>query len=119
MNSFITGSHAYGAPTKASDIDLVIMVDSHTKQFLKRHRSNNDEHEDSPVIRFGKLNLIICEDEVEFAYWKTATSMMARDLKLRSKPRDKTQAKKVLDWFRKKLGYEDRSDSGDSFRLRG
>ena len=107
--AFITGSLAYGEPNEESDVDLVILLDSDSgledEEYLK-HFSDAKP----PQIRFGKLNLIVCYTETEYAYWKAATEMMRREKK-EGKPSNKKKAKQRLDWFREKLGLFDRGDS--------
>jgi len=65
MNSFLTGSRAYGTSTESSDIDLVVLVDEGTKAKLL----------DLGGIpcRFGNLNLIPVTTDAEFECWKEAT----------------------------------------------
>jgi len=76
MNSFITGSHAYGKPTEKSDIDLVLLLEPEVTQFLI-------ENSDDMCIpcRFGKLNLVLCKDEREFTAWRIITD----NLKIKSR----------------------------------
>ena len=70
MNSFITGSHAYGIPKPDSDLDLVVLVSSKEATLLWQQK---DEGSKSP--RYNKLNLIIFETEKEgdvdrYVLWK-------------------------------------------------
>jgi predicted nucleotidyltransferase len=103
MYSFITGSQEYGKyKTPESDVDLVIRVDSFTEDKLRRLSDDPS----SPSIRFGKLNLICCTDDTEYAMWKTGTSL-CRIKKVESKEK----AIEVFDDIRKdlKLNYQEES----------
>jgi len=62
LNSFITGSHAYGIPAEDSDVDLVVLLSPEDKQLLR------DVNGDGPV-RFGNLNLILCDRQDQFDCW--------------------------------------------------
>lgn len=72
MNPFITGSRAYGTVTPKSDIDLVLRVDPLLAEVL-RTLSESDT-----AIRFGKLNLILCTTDTEYAMWKVGTEKLKR-----------------------------------------
>lgn len=76
MRAFITGSRAYGRPTKYSDLDLVIHTDQATKRALERYAG---VEQDTPVY-FGvgnkRINLIICETEEQMAVWKLGTAQL-------------------------------------------
>lgn len=106
MNAFITGSRVYGKPTPSSDIDLVILVDEQTSTRLQLMARETDEQKPL-AIRFGRLNLIICTDEAEFAVWKVGTCQMVRQKIKDGKKFDKTEAKAVFDLLRESLGMED------------
>ncbi len=113
MLSFITGSRAYGCPTDKSDIDLVIRCDdatahllrelSDTVQQLQEHRDRQQQ------VRFGRLNLIVCTTDEQFAVWRLGTTNMARQ----ETEFDKKRAKAVLDGLRDLVGLKDNGDSGD------
>lgn len=70
MTSFITGSQVYGTPTSESDIDLAVLVtmEDGTKLWNSELRDKT-----SSSVRFGKLNLIIFHDPVQFYLWKRVT----------------------------------------------
>lgn len=100
--AFITGSHAYGSPSKDSDIDLAIRVDPQTAELLRSLSENGDE-----PIRFGRLNLILCETDDQYLAWAMGTSILRKN-----PPHDKISAKKVLDELRVKLDIDDLAQSG-------
>ncbi len=107
MNAFLTGSRIYGTVKPGSDVDLVLLVDEDTKQKLVALSDLGKE-----PVRFGKLNLILCTMEEEFAVWKVGTAQM----KLR-KSRDKVayssqEAKQCLDVLRQMVGVDDEGQSG-------
>jgi hypothetical protein len=94
MNAFITGSEAYGQPNFNSDVDLVIRVDSDT---AKRIRCLSDGMKyvpgnTNPVVRFGRLNLILCETDEEYAVWRLGTTELIK----KSTPTAKEQARQVF-----------------------
>lgn len=65
MTAFLTGSSQYGDyGTSDSDIDLVVLVSYADKDKLIAAG-------DMPC-RFGKLNLILTTDPVEYAFWMAA-----------------------------------------------
>ena len=101
MNAFLTGSHAYGKPNDKSDIDLVILVDEVTAARLETH--NESGH--PSVIRFGKLNLIICTTDAQFAAWKTGTRMCEHKARTEG-PVDRERAKELLDKLKEAMGIE-------------
>ncbi len=71
-NAFITGSHAHGFPSEKSDIDLVILVND--KASLKLWK----ERDDSPAVRYGKLNLIVFTSKFLFDAWKSVNDDLVR-----------------------------------------
>lgn len=79
--AFITGSHAYGTPTKDSDIDLVVRMPTLVGWHLEHLISLDDGNQALPPypdkslsLRFGKLNLICCFDDKTYANWLEGTS---------------------------------------------
>lgn len=69
--AFITGSYAYGKPDRRlhqSDIDLVIFCDEETKALLRTHGGVK--------MRFGKLQVIPCTNETEYAIWHEGTEKL-------------------------------------------
>lgn len=77
MTAFITGSRAYGTPREDSDIDLVISVSPADSEILWRLTE-----ETTGSVRFGRLNLIICEQEdpektpIKFFTWRRVTDAL-------------------------------------------
>lgn len=102
MTSFITGSRAYGRPTPGSDIDLVVRV---TPEEAERLRSFSD---DKNSCRFGRLNLILCETDEQWAVWRVATTRLV----LAPGSFNRDQAKEVLDVLREMIQEKDKADSG-------
>lgn len=69
--AFITGSHAYGAPTENSDVDLVVLVSPETRD--KLIRLSDDK---CTPVRYGNINLIVPMSEAEFRKWKLVTDFL-------------------------------------------
>lgn len=65
--ALLAGSRAYGTPREDSDIDLVIYCSEEVKKLLLEHSDN--EH--PRVISFGKLNILACTTNEEYAVWKS------------------------------------------------
>lgn len=108
MNAFITGSHAYGAPRPDSDIDLVVF----TGYGLHKRLLEAGDNGGKVPIRFGKLNLICCDSEIEFSVWQIGTEQLVRKKQRDKKPINKETAKKYFDRLRKKVGIFDNRASG-------
>jgi len=68
---FITGSHAYGEPTKDSDVDLVVRISDDVSWFLAGHEDS--DHQSCSHIRFGNLNLILCTSDKQYDVWLEGT----------------------------------------------
>ena len=102
MHAFITGSRAYGKHTSKSDIDLVIRVRPDMANKLRALSDSEDN------VRFGKLNLILCETDTEYAVWRMGTSQLMLD----GTAHHKREAKEVIDNLRSLVGVSDRYDSG-------
>lgn len=67
---FLTGSHAYGTPSADSDIDMVVWAeDAPLKELLIGGGFQ---------INFGKLNIIICDNEKDWSIWKKGTEALKR-----------------------------------------
>jgi Kef-type K+ transport system membrane component KefB len=101
--SFITGSRAYGTPRPDSDVDLVILTDEDTATALRTLSDGKG------AVRFGKLNLVVCTTQDEYAVWRLGTTQMLRSKSKFSQP----QAKAVLDKLRALAVIKDRADSGE------
>lgn len=83
--SFITGSYAYGTPTKDSDIDLVVLVSQETIEKLRKLKddkfklaesSSGYKLSESAVMQFGKLNLLCVTSKKAFKTWKIGTEVL-------------------------------------------
>ena len=104
MNAFITGSRAYGKPTANSDVDLVIRVNTETAQELQRLSDNPFENQGGVVVvRYGKLNLIVCETDEQYAVWRLGTS----ELTMRGEWIPKEIAHEVFKTLREKVNVRD------------
>jgi len=106
MNAFLTGSRVYGAPRKDSDIDLVVRVTPGLRCQLEELSDTPGKINGITVIRFGRLNIIACDDDRQFAAWKFGTA----DLQLCRQfdgPVAKEEAKKTFDQIRCALGISD------------
>ena len=81
--AFITGSHAYGEPTKKSDVDLVVFVSPETMVELRKlaDRDLSQTEEDYTKlechsVRFGKLNVLCCITEEAYRTWRRGTKRL-------------------------------------------
>jgi predicted nucleotidyltransferase len=108
MLSFITGSRAYGKVQPNSDIDLVIRTNTETAAILRR-LADKPKDGKSKAVRFGRLNLIICETDEQFAVWRLGTTQLKREVE----PVDREDAKVRFDILRAMAGICDEGDSGD------
>ncbi len=83
--AFLTGSYAYGKPTRDSDIDLVVFV---SETDLEKLRGQADDAPSDQVkadvdndyisaggtpLRFGRLNLICCVGDKYYDVWRKGT----------------------------------------------
>lgn len=79
---FLTGSRVYGKPHAHSDTDLVVLVDVETRRALMDagvvDEGKGEDYEEPwiPHARFGKLDLILCDDPDLFDVWKAATEFL-------------------------------------------
>jgi hypothetical protein len=125
--AFLTGSRMYGIPTPSSDVDLVIRVDPHVATILRdlADKVKAAKEGSRPPCRFGKLNLILCETDTEYAVWKVGTETMKRAIRDHEDTEDpdfnddfepltysRDEAKSVFDGYRKDVGILDLGDSG-------
>jgi predicted nucleotidyltransferase len=86
VESFLTGSHAYGTPTTESDVDLVVLMSKEDADKLQSLCDKNQSHpEDENYItaggmslRFGKLNLIVCTNRLYFEIWRAGTKRLKK-----------------------------------------
>lgn len=95
--AFITGSHAYGSPTKDSDVDVVLYCDKKTLTKLVELFGDGPTNYKGTVktIKSGKLNLMLCHNISEFEGWEKGTEVLKCVA-----PVNKEKATKVLDHFR-------------------
>ena len=109
MRAFITGSRAYGKPGPKSDIDLVVMADDEAVAILQEHT------EGERTVRFGRLNLILCFSETEFAAWRITTDRLKK-LKVETGATfDKVAAHAQFEKDRQTVGVEYKGDSGEDY----
>lgn len=85
MKAFITGSHAYGTPHEASDIDLVVLMSPGDMDKLARESGMDGWEELSAdykiptaCLRFGKLNIICVTEQVDYDVWKEGTEELMK-----------------------------------------
>ena len=107
MKSILTGSYAYGKPTRESDVDIVILCDKETAEILNDQlrpdsyfgRGNTHPSVDNSV-RQGRINLIIETQEKAFNVWVDGTERL-----MAQKPiKHKNVAIKLFALLRKKAG---------------
>lgn len=101
--SFISGSRSYGTPRSDSDVDLVVLVSPLDADIIRSLAGCNKL--DEPV-KFGRLNLILMESELEMAVWYVATEQCRKIA-----PLDREAAKKVINALQKSVGLSDRRRS--------
>ena len=68
IDSFITGSRAYGTPRPDSDLDIAVLCDNNANllwQLTEKDRNS---------CRFGKLNLITFTNKNNFERWRKVTN---------------------------------------------
>lgn len=87
MKAFLTGSHAYGAPRPDSDVDLVVLVTEAEAAVLR-----NESETQAIPHRYGKLNLIILTDVLEYNAWASFTEDMKQQAAERGSPITKKEA---------------------------
>lgn len=97
-NAFLTGSHVYGDPNEASDVDLVVCVDEGELEtlldLLPKQFDECEYNDGSLSLRAGKLNLILIESASEFERWRAATELLSS-----VKPVSKLDAKRFFKGF--------------------
>lgn len=98
MRAFITGSRAYGKPTKTSDIDLVVFTDVPTAVTLAK-LADGSPKDDQP-IRYGRLNLVLVTDDKSWAAWFMATECMKNS----GERYTKEEAAAVIDQYYDEIG---------------
>lgn len=110
MKSFLTGSHVYGRPTAKSNIDLVIMAEDTAISLLQDQSESLGQ-----TIRFGKLNIILCQSQKEYDAWKTTTERLEKVHRETGAIFDKIAAHAEFEKDREKFGIEYKGDSGQDF----
>jgi hypothetical protein len=103
MNAFLTGSEVYGVPNVESDVDLVVRVDAETAKKLRELSDTPIEKNGIVIVRFGKLNLVLCEDDDQYAIWRLGTTQ----LMMRKEKSSKVVATEVFRELRQKVGAPD------------
>lgn len=97
MQAFITGSRAYGKPKADSDVDLVIRCSEETAKWLRLWCDDGTTKENSGFpCMFGRLNLIICTTDEQYAVWRLGTTSIQHELTCYTSE----QAKAVFDVLR-------------------
>ncbi len=107
MNAFLTGSEVYGVPNSKSDVDLVVRVDAETAKKLRSLSDTPTERNGIVIVRFGKLNLILCETDDQLAVWRLGTTALTMK-------NEKTSSEAAHAYFRElreKVGVADISQS--------
>lgn len=99
---FITGSHAYGLPNEESDVDLVLYLPPNVSALLTRE----SETKGIPV-RYGNLNLILCDSPEEYDAWYLFTTDMIAKAKADGKPVSSQVARDVFRTRRIRSGSGD------------
>lgn len=113
MNAFITGSHAYGKPNKESDIDLVIRADYDVKRLLTKAGGvtvpgkKDVRGNDYVTIRFGPLNIVVCETDNSYAIWKIGTEALRERKEETGKSITKEEALKQFNELRELTSTQD------------
>lgn len=104
MNAILTGSRRYGTPHADSDIDLVVLVDEKTLTELieqsdpiigMEKKMTDYATAGACGLRFGKLNLLVCTKERQFAQWALGSAVLAEQ-----KPVTRETAVNVMDKLR-------------------
>lgn len=104
--AFVTGSHKYGKPSAASDIDLVVLVSPKDLERLIKLSNYPDVAsyglcKETYNLKFGELNLLCCTHEVAYDVWRKGTNQL-----LKQKPVDRTVAVKLFSRLRKEAGLD-------------
>lgn len=108
MNAFVTGSWAYGEPTEASDLDLVIRVDGGDDGSAGFFETADEVCVDGgsySSLRFGNLNLIVCWTDDAYNMWKEAREQCLRECGDTSVSRDR--AIEIHDALREAYGIKE------------
>lgn len=93
---FLTGSQRYGIPTDKSDIDIVVEITEDLARLLFEFSDKGKAISPNAIgwsLRFGKLNLICCND-TRYDAWKAATTECYLE-----KPTTRERAKEIFATF--------------------
>lgn len=76
--AFATGSRVYGKPREDSDLDLVIYcTDAETIGLLRANCDPGSAPRGPyPSLRFGKLQIVLLEDEAKYHAWRKGTKAL-------------------------------------------
>lgn len=113
--AFITGSRAYGDPRLDSDVDLVIRCSPDleaTLRYLSDFKDPTERSNPTRPIRFGRLNLITCTTDEQFAVWRLGTTHMKNVSSRQLVTFPKEDAKQVFDRLREMVEILDSAQSG-------
>ena len=69
IDSFMTGSRAYGIPREDSDLDVAVLMEDSTEIWKHTETPNH-------TCRFGKLNLITFTNKDNFEAWRDVTNKL-------------------------------------------
>ena len=80
MKAFVTGSYAYGKPTKDSDVDLVVRIGQVASELLQTAIGDSQQEFKtySKGLRFGKLNLLMCTTDAQYDAWLDGTLALVK-----------------------------------------
>lgn len=108
--AFLTGSHAFGKPTKRSDVDLVLLISADdvsslitlatvetTAEYLGSNRL---------ALRIGNLNLICCMNDEQYNTWKLAHEKACLLAYERGEGISKEEAAELFTSVRKEAGIQ-------------
>ena len=76
MKAVLTGSRAYGTPTSESDIDIVLLCTRPEGEMLAELADETIGYGTDYSCRFGKINLIVVFNELEFRAWEEGTKTL-------------------------------------------
>lgn len=108
VKAFVTGSRVYGAPTRKSDIDLVVMTTPAQIEALRELADADDPlhkptewSDPGPMddvggltasLKFGNLNLICVTGHIGYGVWLTGTKELAKLAADRGRPVTRDEA---------------------------
>ena len=110
MNALLTGSVVYGAPTAASDVDLVILTDTDTVSKLEASacapikESYKVDGKKFSSLWFGKLHIIAVTSVDDLLVWQKGTQILKEMADARGRRMSKPEACEVFDNLKKIKG---------------